>query len=264
MAAGLLLPGLCAALFVVPNGSAPVNKRRAEKNSIPRGAFLSQAKPFLLILGASISWGMAVGMFGGLLFIYVDAYLSLGELFAKLSFWGIAWGVVATPVWFGLSLRLGKPRALLLGMVLLSIVYLGMGFLPPGLSSFNLLLALYMLMTFASVSMGVVLGPMLCDVIDYDRLKYGVERNALYVSVHALLGKFPWALGSALGLAITGWFGFDVTAVEHSEASLSGLRLGVSWGPVFFTLLATLFVAKMPLDERRVAIIRRRLALRDR
>ena len=111
--------------------------------------------------------------------------------------------------------------------------------------------------------MGIIASPMLCDVIDYGRLKDGVERNALYFSIHALMTKVQVAIGGALGFAIIGWFGFDMQALEHSEWSLIGLWISVSWTPTGFVLLAMVFIAIMPLNENRMEIIRRRLDKRE-
>ena len=120
-----------------------------------------------------------------------------------------------------------------------------------------------MLMTFAGGSMRVIAAPMLCDMIDYGRLKDGAERSALYFSIQALMTKVQVAIGGALGFAIVGWFGFDMQATEQTELSLIGLRLSVSWAPTVFVLLAMVFIALMPLNEARMAIIRRKLLARD-
>ena len=45
--------------------------------------------------------------------------------------------------------------------------------------------------------------------------------------------------------------------------SLIGLHLSVSWAPIAFVLLAMVFIAMMPLNEARMAIIRRKLRARD-
>jgi len=122
---------------------------------------------------------------------------------------------------------------------------------------------LNLLMTFSIASMGVISAPMLCDTIDYGRLKDGAERNALYFSIQALMTKVQLAVGGALGFAIVGWFGFDMQATEQTEMSLIGLHLSVSWAPTVFVLLAMVFIALMPLNEARMAIIRRKLRARD-
>ena len=114
----------------------------------------------------------------------------------------------------------------------------------------------------ATVSNNVISLPILCDIIDYGRLQDGSERSAMYFSMNALVAKLQVAFGGALALGITGWFGFNVTSVEHSELSLLGLHLAVSWIPVVSIVLAMVLIAFFPLSERRMKIIHRRLDCR--
>ena len=272
---GFLIPGLVLALKVVPDGPAHIPLPTVDDQGQPL-AVLSvsqQAKsvlsglvnntPFVLFVMAFMSLGIGVGMWAGLFFIYVDTYLKLGAEFAELSLWGMAMGATAIPIWYRLALRWGKRKTWLIGMALLAVVFLGTGLLRPGANGFNALFALNMLMTFASGSMGVIAAPMLCDVIDFGRLRDGAERSALYFSIHALMTKVQIAIGGALGFVIVGWFGFDVQALEQTEFSLIGLRLSVSWAPTFFVLTAMVFIAMMPLNEARMEIVRRKLKARD-
>ena len=87
--------------------------------------------------------------------------------------------------------------------------------------------------------------------------------NRYSFSIQALMKKVQLAVGGALGFAIVGWFGFDVQAAEQTELSLIGLHLRVSWAPTVFVLLAMVFIPLMPLNEARMAIIRRKLRARD-
>ncbi|ETN92521.1 Glucuronide permease [Gammaproteobacteria bacterium MOLA455] len=263
----LLLIGLLVAVKVVPSGPAHSPLVSVDQQSQRLADILSALinnKPFLLYIGAFMCLGIGYGMWAGLFFIYVDSYLQLGKAFANLSLWGMVCGALAIPVWYRLSLYWGKRKAWLVGMLLLTGVFLYTAVLRPGDSGLFELFALNLLMTFSIASMGVISYPMLCDVIDYGRLKDGAEHNALYFSIQALMMKIQLAVGGALGFAVVGWFGFDVQALEQTEWSLIGLRLSVSWAPTFFVLLAMVFIAKMPLTEARMNIIRRRLSLRDK
>ena len=273
---GFLIPGLVLALKVVPDGPAHVPLPSADEQGQPVAVLsvsqqaktvlsgLVNNKPFVLFVMAFMSLGIGVGMWAGLFFIYVDTYLQLGTEFAKLSLWGMAIGATSIPIWYRLALLWGKRKTWLIGMALYLVVFLGTGLLRPGADGFNALFALNMLMMFAGGSMGVIAAPMLCDVIDFGRLKDGAERSALYFSIHALMTKVQVAIGGAMGFVIVGWFGFDMQAPEQTEFSLIGLRLSVSWAPTFFVLAAMVFIAMMPLNEARMEIVRRKLKARDK
>ena len=267
----LLVLGLVVALNVVPDGPKPQQQSvlaSSKKRPVRDQAFhalnaLISNRPFLLYIGAFMCLGIGVGMWTGLFFIYVDAYLKLGEDFAEISLWGMVGGVMAIPVWYRLSIMFGKRKAWLMGMLLLMAVFIYTSLLRPGASGFSALFSLNMLMTFSLATISVISLPMLCDVIDYGRLNDGVERNASYFSIQALMTKMQVAIGGALGLAIVGWFGFDVHADVQTETSLVGLRLSVSWLPAVFVILAMYFIVRMPLNEKRMEIIRKRLKTRD-
>lgn len=217
-------------------------------------------KPFLHFFCSSMFLGVSVGIWSGMFFIYVDGYLKLGVVYSEVAVWGMFCGLLAIPVWYHLSLWLGnKSRVLLLGMLLLFLVYLVAGFLEPKSIGFQKLLLLNILMTFGAVSASVVQSPMLCDIIDYDRVKVNVERSGLYFSLLTLMSKIQMALGAALGLFIAGFFGFDMNADQQSSSAVMGLRLGVSWIPSMLVVMAMLFISLVSLDERRMKIIRRRL-----
>jgi Na+/melibiose symporter-like transporter len=207
--------------------------------------------------------GIGAGMWLGMFFIYADTYLQQGEVFAEISLWGMVLGAVAVPVWYRATLMMGKRNAWLTGMGILTTVFFCTSLLSPEGTGFYALFALNMLMLFGMASMGVIAGPMLCDAIDYGRLKDHVERNAVYFSIYTLLTKMQMAIGGALGMGIAGWFGFDVLASEQTPSALIGLHLSVAWLPAIFVAMAMCFIAIMPLNENRMVVIRKRLAARD-
>jgi Na+/melibiose symporter-like transporter len=221
-------------------------------------------KPFVLFVMTFMCLGVGSGMWFGMFFIYVDAYLKLGEEYAQISLWGMGCGVLAVPVWYRLTLLLGKRKAWLTGMTILMAVYLCASLLSPEGTGFYELFALNVVMVFGMGSMAVIAGPMLCDAIDYGRLKDHAERNAVYFSIFSLLTKMQMAIGGALGMGIAGWFGFDVLASEQTTSGLLGLHIGVAWLPAFCVVMAMVFIGLMPLNEARMVVIRKRLAARER
>ena len=267
--AALLVPGLFIALKVVPDGPRPeplaetVSAQPISKKMADVLQSMVKNKPFVLFVLTFMFLGIGSGMWAGMFFIYVDSYLKLGEEFAKISLWGMVVGALAVPVWYRFTLLVGKRKAWLAGMTILMAVFFSTSLLSPDESGFYELFALNILMVFGMGSMAVIAGPMLCDAIDYGRLKDHVERNATYFSIFLLLTKMQGAIGGALGMGIAGWFGFDVLASVQTPTALMGLHLGVAWLPAMFMGMAMFFIALMPLDEGRMVLIRKRLAARD-
>jgi len=266
-----LVPGIFLALKLVPSGPAHVSlvKSDGELASTPIQqvkallASLYSNKPFVIFILTTMCFGIGFGMWAGLFFIYVDTFLRLGTEFAELSVWGMVMGAGAIPIWYRLAIRWGKRKTWLIGMALLTLVFFGTSLLQPGPEGFYALFAFNLLMMFAGGSAGVVAAPMLCDVIDYGRLKDGVERNAVYFSINGIMAKVQAAIGSALGFMLVGWFGFDMQVTEQTDWGIVGMRLSVAWVPMFFMMAAMFLIIRMPLTEARMKIVRRKLKMRD-
>jgi len=267
--AALFLPGLYLALKFVPDGvlhETPVISVKSPNSMFQKVSRTTQElaknRPFLLFVWISIFSGMAFGLWMGLFFIFVDAYMNLGEQFAQISLWGMAGAAVAIPVWYRIVVRWGKRIPWLIGMGASLLVFVCTGLLGPEHSGYFPILALYISLTFFVASSAVISGPMLCDIIDYGCCQTGHERSGLYFSMQGLMLKIQMAIGGGLGLAIIGWLGFDMNAINHSATSILGLKLSISWLPVLFMIPALVCIYHIPLSERRMVIIHRRLAQR--
>ena len=265
----LLLPGLYLAFKFVPDGvvhEAPVILEKKSGSMLQQVLQTAQElvnnRPVIMFLWISILIGMASGLWVGLLFIFVDAYLNLGERFAQMSLWGMVFGALAIPAWYRIVVRWGKRLPWLVAMGSLSLVYLSTSALTPEQSSYSSILTLYVSLTFFAGSGAVIVGPMLCDIIDYGCYQTGHERSGLYFSTQLLMTKIQLAISGALGLAIIGWLGFDMNDATHSSTSILGLKLSISWLPVLFMIPVMVCIYRIPLNEHRMTIIRRRLSQR--
>ena len=80
------------------------------------------------------------------------------------------------------------------------------------------------------------------------------ERRGSYFSIFTLMTTAQGALGLSLG--------FDATATTHDESSAFAIHLAISWVPAVILSIGLFFIWRYPLDERRCAIIARRLQRR--
>ncbi len=102
-------------------------------------------------------------------------------------------------------------------------------------------------------------GISLSEIIDYGKWKHGSDQGATCFSVFGLTFRCTFALGSALGLAVAGWYGFDTTSVNQSEDGVFGMLMAISWLPGLFAIGSLAFVYMSPINSRRYNIIRRML-----
>ena len=223
---------------------------------------LATNKPFLLYIAIMITSGLGIGLWLGLFFTFVDSYLQQGEVYAKLSIFGILIGLVSVFFWYKLAMKIGKRVTWLVYSGGVTLFFLSLGFLQAGIGE-SVIVGLYIFYYSVAAASGIIMGPILCDIIDYGRLKKEGANSGLMFALQGLLVKLPMAIGAALSLAIAGWFGYDATLVgEQTSSAELGMRLGVSWLPTFFLFLSLFLIARMPLSEHRMDIIRKRLARR--
>jgi glycoside/pentoside/hexuronide:cation symporter, GPH family len=264
VAGSLMLPLLYISIKIVPDSlsesSEYLKTRQAKKeslNSLFRTLFSN--KPLRVLTAAHICTGFGSGMWITLMFIFVDAYLGLGEHFAWVYAISFGLSMAALKLWYLLANRWGKQFTWIVGMLLTVIGLMGIGLLSPGGGDGLKLLVCMTLVSSGIAAFSIMLPSLMSDVIDYGTWKFGTDRAATYFSLYTFINKSVGALGGALGLAIAGWSGFDPTVTSHSDEAIMGLRFGVSWIPAAFILLSIVFIASIPITARRHAIIRRRL-----
>lgn len=263
----LTLPCLFQAIRIVPSGK-PCLAIDNLGHSSPWGLLRSASKeivtnkPFLLFMLAFVCSSFAIWMWYGLIFIYVDAYLDMGDQFAEMFLIAVFAGILVTPLWYKLALKLGKKNTWMVAITLVIASFICTGILEPGRTSFAQLLGVKIIQTCGFVCMYAVTPAMLSEIIDYSQWRSSTEKNAIYFSVKVFSEKTSMAAGAALGLAIAGWHGFDVGAIEHTKESIVALKVSIVWIPTLLGIISLIFVGLSPIDERRHRIIRRQLDIR--
>ena len=261
----VILPALYCALRYVPNGppSAPshkaANKIKSSAIKDILGAFKGN-KPFQMLALAYSFTALGLGMHFGLFFIFVDGYLGQGELYAQIAVVGIGLGFLLIPLTYKLIVLLGKKKVWLISMGLLMFSVLYASQLVPEESAFIPLLIMKCFIVFYSMSTVIIVASMLSETIDYGRINDRNERTGTYYAVYSFLYKAEAAIGISLGLAIAGLLGFDATATSHSEQAVFAIHMTVSWIPFVIFFIGSYLIYLIPLDERRSAIVARRLA----
>ena len=226
-----------------------------------RGLFQSIAgnTPLILFFSAFLFSGIANGLWYGLIFLYVDSFLNMGEQFSLIFLLGFLISVVLTPLYYKLSMMFGKRGIVAIGMLLITCSYLYLGLLVPGETSVP---QLFLLIVSNAVGFGCLIAftpAMLSEIIDFSTWKYRSQNTAMYFSLYSFIGKANTALGAALGLAIIGWAGYDATATTQTTEAIASLMLSMVWLPGTFTAIALVLIALNPINTRRHHIVRRRM-----
>ncbi len=264
LAAVALLGTALLASAVVPNGRARESGERASSPGVAAAARAVVANRSLLsFTGMFAIGGLGGGIGWGLSFFYIDGYLQLGEQLAGLMVVTIPISLVATPIWGALCRRFGKQQAWAAGNLGAGVASLGYYWIAPGPSA-AALLTVTLIVVNSMIVVEAVAGPaVLADVVDYGRLRFGTDHAGSYFAFYTMVQKVNSGIGSALGLAIAGFFGFDATAATQSASGRFGLLLGFSLLPALFLVVAALWIWRFPIDRRRHAVIVKALERRQ-
>ena len=220
---------------------------------------ITNNKPLCLFLGAFLVNGLGIGMWMGLLFIYLDSYLHLGKYVAVTFVLGYMVGMATIPLWQCVNRRFSKfPTwsACLIVFALLSFCYLVVK--PESGPWWPILITVGMFSSFTYL--GVVLPSIMADIVDYGELKFGRDRSNVYFACWSLISKANMGIGAGLGLGLAGLLGFDPTPTAiNNENAIWGLLTAFALAPALLSLCTLAFVSRMAITPQRHAIIRKRI-----
>lgn len=219
---------------------------------------IMQNRLFLIFLLAFLFTGIGVGMWFGLLFIFVDIYLGVGEKLPIVYLISMVASMPALGLWYQIANKLGKKNAWAMGMMVTISGMIGSGYLRPEGEWSSLLLCMVAIQTGFVAS--VALAPsLLSEIVDYGTWQNGTDCGGSYFSVYSLMIKTNAAIGGAAGLAIAGYFGFDAMRSSQTHDAVYGLHLGIARLSPMLMMLAVIFILLIPINSRRHGIISRRL-----
>lgn len=219
---------------------------------------LRHNKPLFTMLSAHITSGLALGMWLGLLYFYLDFYLGLGGSMALIFTLATLIAAVMTPVWPKIIAVTNKQFAWSLSMLVFVAQMLLMSFLEAGTPwwvPMLLIASAYCSMGCNSVALLSILG----DISDYGQLRFKKNYGATYFAVNGVVFKAGLGIGSGIALAVAGSYGFNPSASSNSAEAIEGLTLGFLYLPIVMSLLSIIFIIKIPITRRRFDIIHKRL-----
>lgn len=255
----LMLPALYFCVTSIPKSAVPDKGQTKQKSLWALRTEIITNKPFMIFMAAFLLYGIAVGMWFTLIFIFVDIFLDIGHHFALLTLIALSLSIASLGFWYWLANRYGRKIAWGFGTFCYGLAMLGTGFLDPGQTGL-LGLSIVMLLAYGgSASVGAVSPSLLADIIEYSRWKFKSDHSATYFSLYTLSLKTTFAIGGSIALAVAGGYGFDAGAPVQTHQAVFGLRLVACWLPAVAMFAAIYIMAFVPIDTRRNQIIRRRL-----
>lgn len=225
---------------------------------------LSQSKPFLIYAAAFFMFTAATGVQAAVAFTFYDSYLKIGGYLPYLIMIVVVATTVSVPAWTFLSNRLGKHRALAIGWIIITVALQGYWFLTPGPVAPFIIAGLMVLIGFSQGINPVSQNAIIADLVDYGTWKTGEANSGSYYAAQAFLMKLAQAVGSGCGFLLLGLVGFNVQpGTVNSDGAISGLFMTLILAPTVLNILALVLIQQFPLDRRRLAIIEKRITLRN-
>ena len=219
-------------------------------------------KPLRLYVAIVLSSWTASGMVAGLYFFFVSTYLAIPDRFPHIGLAVAVVGFASSTLWGWAGARLGKHRTLAICNLSTVATLVAMATIDPGPSAYLSMLVIFSLSSFFSAGSTVAYYALMADIVDYDRLKQGINNAGNYYALITLFQKVGLGAGAGIGLVVASTFGFDPQG-QNEGLALTGFFIAFLGIPIFLNLVATVIAMLFPIDARRHAIIRKRLERRD-
>lgn len=250
-----MVAGCYAAFFFLTSWLMIVNVKenyiaeKKEKHSpMLYGWLLKHNRPLVILMGFWICFNFVISArvgFG----LYYFKYLFHSET-AMASYLGISTFVAVLGAIFAtMFVRLLGKKTLCTGSsILLGLSCCGLWFATEMPVAWAV--ALHCVPSFFLGVLGVTLGAMLPDTVEYNEWKNGKRAEGMIFSLNMFQLKFSGAIGGALTGFILSWVGY-VPNVEQTASALTGINLSFTLLPGVMFIAMTLLLIRYELVEKR-------------
>jgi glycoside/pentoside/hexuronide:cation symporter, GPH family len=254
--AGITLVGVIWAIFYAPPGK--ISKSESGDSFKLFKVSLTDNKPFLIYCAASGSVALAYGMWFGLIYFFLDAYLQLTEKIAMIFMVSLILSMMSTPFWLNLISRTSKSTAWITGVTLFCLQLIVTLFVGPD-SAVWIAPCLIVIAYISFASNDIAALSSLGYIVDYGKIKFHKDRGATYYAVNSLIFKVGLGVGGGISLGCVAYFGFDPTVSVHSNTEVAGLKLAFVGLPLLMALVGMVFISLTPINKTYHSYIQRRI-----
>lgn len=212
----------------------------------------------MIILYTIFSMTGAMGRIGVAVYFYLHV-ANTGSLTALFMMTPMIMGAILMPITPKIMEKFGKRNVVFFALFIQIVGLLMMIFGPY--TNIPYLIVCHIIYGLGAVEKAC--GPcMIVDALDAMDLKTGVRPDGTAFSLMGLGVKIGTAIGSALGVAIMGWYGYS--GAEQITAQIKqGIMVGVNWVPIVVFLISALPIFFYSLKEKDMVEIRAKLKARN-
>lgn len=291
----LMVPLVGNALVTVPEW--PLQETRRERLPLMESMkYVTKNGPYVRLIIIFMFSALGSAMTNSLSFYFVKHVLLAGDLYGLYLAPYFVSQIVAIPLWFKLSRRIGKHRATMAAIgwyafwscfiPLIAIspqswfdafeIPLLLGFLPSDMyqgvvsyfagiptGKFIFFIIVMCLKGSAIGALAALPRAMAADVVDLDTAQTGKQQAGAYFSLWSMVQKASYALGITIGTGLAVAFGFNSLAdplnTDNTWFSLFMLACLYSVIPAVFKFVAMPLLWHYPLTEERLQEIQREI-----
>jgi len=251
------LPVLLLVCLVFVEEREPEVVRREERSLLAGLAIVARNPAFKRMVGCVLFFVSGVAIQGTLhRLVLADVMLDEGRFPVMILCENLA-TLAAVPIWLRISVRFGKPQALMGAALWIALWSLPLAFLREG--DTGMLVALVVLRGSSFASILFLANSIAADVVDVDTLESGEQRSGLFFAVWGMMIKLSLALGVVLGTALPAAAGYD-PSVDVVEGEIQ-TRLMAVYGlvPALLMTVGALCLRGFPITRERHAEVRARI-----
>ncbi|MGG3448869.1 MFS transporter [Domibacillus aminovorans] len=211
---------------------------------------LLKNKPLIFILIASLLFMVNTMLIGTVNVYLFKDYFSNAAALSIVGFIQAAAVFLAIPLVAPLVARFGKKETAATGMLLASVVYTLLYFLPNlTLTPFIAISAVGM---FGFAFFNLVVWAFVTDVIDYHEYLTDLREDATVYSIYSMARKLGQAIAGGLGGFAIAAVGYDATREVQTQGALHGIHTLATLAPaVIYIVIFFILVFLYPLSKKR-------------
>ena len=220
---------------------------------------LAGNRPFVTLAALKFTLYLGVGVNGSALLFFMTYVLERGEMGVAFStLVGNFAGLCTVPLWAYFSRGRDKRGVYMAAIVGAAVMLVSWSLATPAESDLVFALRSCFIGIFGAGSLTIGFS-MLPDTIEYDRIRTGKVRTALYTGVLGFIEKTGFALGPLIMgfyFSATGLVETTLGSVEQPESAITAIVFGKAWFPAALQMLALLWLMSYRLTEQQLETMR--------
>ena len=218
-------------------------------------------KPFLYATGIFLFGWTALDITQATLLYFLKYRMNLEQNYDLVFGLLFVAALVSLPLWNWVAGHWDKQKAIMVGMLFLSVSIIGMGYIQPewGLP---IVLLFSCLVGFGLGAVQVLTWAMIPDAVEWDELKTGQRHEGMFYSLVQTLRKIASSLSLPFVLLMLEWTGYVANAPQQPKNTIFGIQALIGPIPAVFLLVGIFFASRYPLNRKIFDQVRAELAQR--